>query len=79
MGFDRSAVQWRESLSVLSRLFCNSGIVCGLPVGFQWSVKIFWRMGAIEQHDGAVVGVLPPSQASSSLRILMHFRLCSEH
>ena len=26
-------------LMVSSRLCCNNGIVCGLPVGFQWSVK----------------------------------------
>ena len=33
------------------------GIVCGLPVGFQWSVKISWQMGLLEEQDGTVVGV----------------------
>ena len=32
-------------LLVLSRMCCTSGIVCGLPMGFWWSVKISWRMG----------------------------------
>ena len=47
-------------LLVLSRLCCTSGIVCGLPVGFRWSVKISWRMGVFEKQDGAVVGVFWP-------------------
>ena len=38
---------------------CTIGIVCGPPVGFQWSVKISWRMGLPEEQDGAVVGPLP--------------------
>ena len=33
------------------------GIVCGLSVGFLWSVEIFWRMSLLEEQDGAVVGV----------------------
>ena len=50
-------------LSLLSRLCCNSGIVCGLLVGFQLSVKTSRRMGALEQYDGAVVGVSWPLQS----------------
>ena len=30
---------------------------CGLLVGFRWSVKISWRMGFLEEQDGAVVCV----------------------
>ena len=40
-------------LLVLSRLCCTIGIV-----DFQWSVKFSWRMGVLEEQDGAVVGVL---------------------
>ena len=40
-------------LLVLTRLCCGSGIVYGLPV----VVKIYWRMGLLEERDGAVVGV----------------------
>ena len=29
-------------LLVLSKLWCTIGIVCGLPVGFRWSVKSEW-------------------------------------
>ena len=38
------------------------GIVCGLLVGFQWSITISWRMGVLEEQDGVVVGVFWPSQ-----------------
>ena len=53
---------------VLSRLCCNSSIVCGFPVGFRWSVKISWRMAILEQQDGAVVGLSWPLLASSPLK-----------
>ena len=33
--------------------FCTIGIVCGLPVGFWWLAKISWRIGLIEEQDGA--------------------------
>ena len=46
-------------LLVLSRLCCTSGSVCGLPVGFRWSVNIFWRMGVLEEQDDAL-GVICP-------------------
>ena len=66
-------------LLVLTRLCCIIGIVCGLPVGFRWSVEISWRMGLLEEQDGAVVGVflpLPSGPASGPLSILnAHFRL----
>ena len=58
---------------VLSELCCTSGIVCGLPVGFRWSVKISLRMGIPEEQDGAVVGVfwpLPSGLASGPLGTL---------
>ena len=58
------------SLLVLTRLFCIIAIVCGLLVGFRWSVEISWRMGLLEEQDGAVVGVflpLPSGPASSIL------------
>ena len=45
-------------LLVLFRLCCTIGIVCGLLVGFRWSVEIYWRMGLLEKQDGAVVVVL---------------------
>ena len=41
-------------LLVLTRLCCIIGIVCGLPVGFRWSVEISWRMGLLKEQDGAV-------------------------
>ena len=41
-------------------LSCIIGIVCGLTVGFWWSIKIFWRMVILEEQNGAVVGVLWP-------------------
>ena len=44
-------------LNVLSRLCCTIGIVFGLSVGFRWSVRISWRIGLLEEQDGAVVGV----------------------
>ena len=53
---------WWNVIIVIVRL-CTSGIVCGLLVGFQWSVKISWRMRILE---GAVMGVFP---ASSQLSI----------
>ena len=34
---------------------CGLLLHCGLPVGFRWSVKISWRMGLLEEQDGAVV------------------------
>ena len=37
-------------------LISSIGIVCRLLVGFQWSVKISWRMGLLKEQDGAVVG-----------------------
>ena len=69
-----------EHLLVLSRLCCTSGIVCGLPLGFRWSVKISWRMGVFEEQDGGTaVGVLwslPSGPASGPLSILnAHFQL----
>ena len=53
-------------LLVLSRL-CST--VCGLPV-------VSWRMGVLDEQDGAVVGVfwpLPSSPASCPLNA--HFQL----
>ena len=52
---------------MLLRLFCVSGNVCGLPVGFQWSVKFSLRVGIPEEQDGTVVDVswpLPSGLAS---------------
>ena len=52
------------------------GIVCGLPVGFRWSVE---RMGLLEEQDSGVAGVfwpLPSGPASGPLNILnARFRL----
>ena len=51
------------------RLLC----ICGLMVGFWWSVKFSWRMGILEQEDGTVVGVywpLPSGLASDPLTLL---------
>ena len=63
-----------ECLLVLTRLCCTNDVVCGLPVGFQWSVEISWRMGLLEEHG--VVGVFWPLPSSSPLSILnAHFRL----
>ena len=48
--------------------FC--GIVCGLPVDFQWPVSTCLRIGVLEAEDVAVVGVawsLPPGLASGPL------------
>ena len=45
-------------LMVLSRLCC---ILLALFVDFWWSVKISWRMGLLEEQDGAVMGVFWPS------------------
>ena len=33
------------------------GIVCGLPVDFQWPDNTWLRMGVLEAQDGAAVGV----------------------
>ena len=44
---------WRNiivSLLVLTRLL----------LAFQWSVKISWRMGLLEEQDDAIVGVFWP-------------------
>ena len=52
---------------MLSRLCCVSGNVCGVPVGFWWSVKFSLRMGILEEWDGVVLGVswsLPSNLAS---------------
>ena len=58
---------------MLSRLCCVSGNVCGLPVGFRWSVKFSLRTGVLEEQDGVVFGVswpLPSSHWSTSLPAL---------
>ena len=61
-------------LLVLTRLCCTIGIVCGLLVGYQWSVEISWRMGLLAEEDGAVFWPLPSGLASSPLSILdAHF------
>ena len=55
--------------SVLSRLSCNSGIVCGLPV-----VSQNWGMSVFEQKDGVVVGLSCSGLASCPLSMLnAHF------
>ena len=49
------------------------GIVCGLPVGFQLSVKNSWRMDVLEEQNGTVVCVSWPLRsglASGPLSIL---------
>ena len=45
---------------ILLRLCCVSGNVCGLPVGFRWSVNFSWRVGVLEEQDGVVLGVYWP-------------------
>ena len=60
-------------LLVLTRPCCTIDTVCGLLVGFQWLVQISWRMGLLEEQEGAVVGVfwlLPSGSASSPLSTL---------
>ena len=72
-----------DVLVCLFRLCCIIGIVCGLLVGFQWSVEISWRMGLLEEQDGAVVGMFLPLP-SSRLKVLItikkkkinHMRAC---
>ena len=62
-------------LLVLSRLCCTIGIVCGLPVGFRWSVEISFRTGLLKEQDGAVVGVFWPLSsvpASGPLSVLKY-------
>ena len=52
---------------MLSRLCCVSGNVCGLLVGFRWSVKFSLRMGVHEEQDDVVLGEswLLPSRLAS--------------
>ena len=47
-------------------------VLLALFVDFRWSVEISWKMGLLEEQDGAVVSVFP----SGPLSILdAHFRL----
>ena len=41
----------------------------GLPLGFRWSVEISWRMGLLEEQDGAVVGVFLPVRSSEYINL----------
>ena len=55
-----NVVEWHWCHCViltLSRLCCDSGIVCDLSLGFWWSVKFSLGMGILEELDGAIVGV----------------------
>ena len=54
------------SSTSLCAFWCWPGcaVLLALFVGFQWLVKISWRMGLLEEQNGTVVGVfwpLPPS------------------
>ena len=54
----------------LTSLWCCpdcSGIVYGPPVSFRWSVKMSWRMGILEEQDGAAVGLFWFRPASGPL------------
>ena len=73
---------------ILSNLCCVSGHVCGISVGFHWSVKVSLRIGVLEEQDGVVLGVswpLPADLASYHWSTSnKHFRLqlphpCSRH
>ena len=65
---ERSLMVWRWCCSTTQEVGCV--VEChgshGVPfsgalfVDFQWSVKFSWRMGVLDQQDGAVVGVSLP-------------------
>ena len=58
------------SLCMLSRL-CYVSNVCGLLVGFQWSVNFSLRMVILEEQDCIVLGVfwpLPSGLVSENLK-----------
>ena len=62
-----NVVEWHRRLCVhfgLSRLCCISGIVCGIPMGFWWTVKILLRIDIPEEVDGTVVDVSWPLSSS---------------
>ena len=53
-----------------------SGIVCGLPVDFQWPVNTWLRVGVLEAQDGGAVSVAWPFPSSLATGPLSeHFRL----
>ena len=49
-------------------------VLLALFVDFQWSGKISWRMGLLEEQDGAVVGVFL-SLTSGPASGVYYFRL----